>query len=156
MVIPLWSMGQWVCSGIRQLTVYHFPQKIILLLRTPAEGCWVNCIRFFDPIGFTSPFLLKGKLIYKECITLFPGLSWDAPLPPKILGKWKYFMNQLEGIRKLTIPRWCTGVNDSSDIELHVFCDASSQAYGAVAYIVTDNNPHNPSFLTAKSHVIPR
>ena len=47
-------------------------------------------------------------------------------------------------------------MNDSSDIELHVFCDASSQAYGAVAYIMTNTNPHNPSFLIAKSHVIPR
>ena len=36
------------------------------------------------------------------------------------------------------------------------FCDASSQAYGAVAYIVTDDNPNNPSFLLAKSHVAPR
>ena len=76
---------------------------------------------FFDPIGFTSPFLLKGKLIYQECINLFPDLSWDAPLPPAILEKWKYFMNQLEGIRKLKIPRWCTGMNDSSNLELHVF-----------------------------------
>ena len=46
-------------------------------------------------------------------------------------------------------------MNDSSDIELHVFCDASSLAYGAVAYIVTDNNPHTPSFLMAKSCVVP-
>ena len=59
---------------------------------------------FFYPIGFTSPFLLKGKLMYKECSTLFPGVGWDDTLPsPKTLGRWKYFMNQLEGIRTLTI-----------------------------------------------------
>jgi hypothetical protein len=38
-------------------------------------------------------------------------------------------------------------------VVLHVFCDASSQAYGAVAYIVNDNNT---SFLIAKSRVVPR
>ena len=108
---------------------------------------------FFDPIGFTSPFLLRGKLLYQTCLTSFPDLGWDDVLPPKILGKWKYFINQLQGIRRLKIPWWCTGLTNSSDVILYVFCDASSQAYGAVVYMVNDNNT---SFLTAKSRVVPR
>ena len=111
---------------------------------------------FFDPIGFTSPFLLKGKRIYEECTTLYPHLFWDAPLHPTILGKWKYFATQLEGLSKLTITRWCTGMNDASDIELYVFCDASSTAYEAVAYVVCDNNPNTPSLVMAKSHAVRR
>ena len=51
------------------------------------------------------------------------------------------------------MPWWCTGLNTTSDIILPVFCDASSQAYGAVAYMVNGNNT---SFIIAKSRVVPR
>ena len=44
-------------------------------------------------------------------------------------------------------------MTNSSDVILHVFCDASSQAYGAVPYMVNDNST---SFLIAKSRVVPR
>ena len=94
---------------------------------------------FFDRIGFTSPFLLRGKLIYQTCLNSFPDLGWDEVLPPRILGKWKYFINQLQGLRKLKIPWWCTGLNTASDVTLHVFFDASSQAYGATAYMANGN-----------------
>ena len=30
---------------------------------------------FSDPIGFTSPFLLRGKLIYQTCLTSFLDLG---------------------------------------------------------------------------------
>jgi hypothetical protein len=93
------------------------PAKDTLTLATKDAASLVHTRRgmlsylysFFDPIGFTSPFLLRGKLIFKECNTLNPGLSWDAPLPPNILGKWKYFTGQLEGLRRLTVLR-CVGV----------------------------------------------
>ena len=41
----------------------------------------------FDPIGFTAPFMLRGKLLYQECLTQFPSLTWDETLPPAIAGK---------------------------------------------------------------------
>ena len=47
-------------------------------------------------------------------------------------------------------------MNESSEIELHVFCDVSSLAYDAVAYTLTDNNPHTPSFVMAKSRIVLR
>ena len=71
-----------------------------------------------------------------------------------VIGKWKYFATQLEGLSKLTITRWCTGMNDASDIELYVFCDASSTAYEAVAYVVCDHNPNTPSLIMAKSRAV--
>ena len=106
---------------------------------------------FFDPIGFTSPFLLRGKLIYQTCLTSFPDLGWDETLPPRIMGKWRYFVNQLQGLHKLEIPRWCTGLTMASDVTLHVFCDASAQANGAAAYIVNGNYT---SFILGTSQVV--
>ena len=108
---------------------------------------------FFDIIGFTSPFLLRGKLIYQTCLVSFPDLGWDDVLPPVIMGKWKYFVNQLQGLHKLEIPRWYNGLSMASEVTLHVFCDASAQAYGAAAYLVNENCM---SFILAKSRVVPR
>ena len=107
---------------------------------------------FFDPIGFTSPFLLRGKLIYQTCLVSFPDLGWDDVLTPRIMEKWKYFVNQLQGLCKLKIPRWCTGLSTASDVTLHVFCDVSAQAYGAAAYFVNENCM---SFILVKSCVVP-
>jgi len=46
----------------------------------------------------------------------------------------------------------------ASTRELHLFCDASEQAYGSVAYLrVTDNNGNvSVSFVMARSRVAPK
>ena len=59
------------------------------------------------------------------------------------------------GLHKLTIPRWCMGMNEQSILELHVFCDASAIAYGAVTYVVCNNKPNNFSMIMVKSRVVP-
>ena len=44
-------------------------------------------------------------------------------------------------------------MNETSKPVLHVFCDASAEAYGAVVYIVNDKNS---SFIMAKSCIVPQ
>jgi ribonuclease HI len=70
--------------------------------------------------------------------------------------RWNNFTDQLEGVRKLAVPRWLTGMNEDSNITLHVFCDASVAAYGAIAYVVCDNNPYVFSPAMAKSRIVPK
>lgn len=52
---------------------------------------------------------------------------------------------------KKKIKRW-TGITESRYRELHIFCDASELAYGAVAYEVQDSTV---ALVAANSRVAP-
>ena len=43
---------------------------------------------FFDPIGYTSPFALKRKLIFQELNRTVPTLPWDRKVSITIVRKW--------------------------------------------------------------------
>ena len=109
---------------------------------------------FFDPHGFTTPFLLRGKLVNQQCLAASSDLGWDAQLPCKIVGKWNYFLRRLKNLCKLELTRWFTNLTKESNVTLHVFCDASKDAYGAVAYITIQPGNY-VSFVMAKSCVVP-
>ena len=108
----------------------------------------------FDPLRLTILFLLCSKLVYQTCIMSFPKLTWENPLFPVIVGKWKYFIRQLTGLRKLRIQGWYTGLATQSEVTILVFCDASTQAYRVVTYI-TNEPGHSTSFIIAESRVVP-
>ena len=92
----------------------------------------------YDPLGFVSPFLLKGKLIMQNIVTSKPNdkkLEWDDPLPNELRCKCYTFFLSLFDMENLTIPR-CWKIKEScSDPSLVIFSDASTLAYGACAYI---------------------
>ena len=91
---------------------------------------------YFDHLGFTAPFLMQGKLLYQQCLATFLDLGRDNPLSTEFTGKWMYFLRQLRNLCKLAISRLFTGLTSNSTVTLHIFCDASKDTYGAVAYII--------------------
>ena len=87
----------------------------------------------FDPIGMLTPSTLEPKLLIQELWQ--QEVEWDKIIPRDILqrwNKWKVSFNQIQSVK---IPRWY-GFHQQlcNKIELHLFCDASSLAYGAVVY----------------------
>ena len=87
----------------------------------------------FDPIGFLAPFLVRAKFPLQQ---VWPcGIGWDDVLPSELLEQWSKWQEELDGISQFRIPRFHRHVPDSpSAIELHVFGDASEQAFCSVAY----------------------
>lgn len=66
-------------------------------------------------------------------------LSWDTPLPPEMQGFswicfWIQFYASLKSLEQLLIPRHVPFSNCEA-VQLHGFCDASQNAYGACIYI---------------------
>lgn len=110
--------------------------------------------RIFDPLGFLSPVLVKGKIFLQQLWSM--KIDWDARLPADIQQKWDQFYEGLEQLKELNIPRKaipeCTKV-----IDVHGFCDASEEAYGACVYIRSQGGDGKwySRLLCAKTRVAP-
>lgn len=88
--------------------------------------------RVFDPQGYVAPVTIRAKLIIQELWRL--DKKWDDLLPEGLQKEWIGFYTELSLINHIRIPRWM-GMTISRKVQIHVFCDASSKAYGAVAYL---------------------
>lgn len=71
-----------------------------------------------------------------------------------IQEKWKAYYAGLESLKRLTIPRKCKP-HPSDKVEVHGFCDASMEAYGACMYIrsLDKTSKWHSRFLCSKSRV---
>lgn len=89
-----------------------------------------------------------------------PARGWDDPdIPEGIRTSWLVWEAELSGLSEIQVPRWYGSVESGEDIrrELHIFCDASEQAYGAVAYLrISGGNEVLTSFVMARSRVAPK
>ena len=84
-------------------------------------------------------------------------LGWDEALSKCLQQQYSRLRVQLKELETITLPRKVVSISPaSSDIELHVFCDASTTAYAAVVYIRQsfDGTVHT-RMLTAKTRVAP-
>ncbi|VDK40481.1 unnamed protein product [Cylicostephanus goldi] len=106
----------------------------------------------FDPMGWVSPVLFRSKIflqsLWKE------KLHWDDTLPDDMTEMWKSITAKWT-IPIISIPRQLvvSEVHDSV-FQLHVFTDASSMGYCAVAYLVQDGAQRS-SILMSKSRLAP-
>jgi len=83
-------------------------------------------------------------------------LNWDESLPAQVHTRWVAWYGKISCLNHLKIPRRILCDNPTR-IELHGFCDASEQAYGACIYIRSTNpvRHHHVKLLCAKSRVAP-
>jgi hypothetical protein len=61
-------------------------------------------------------------------------VEWDELLPDDLGTRWRNWVTFLPHLLDIHIPRW-TGTTHKDHLQIHVFCDASERAYGAVLYI---------------------
>ncbi|GBM51890.1 hypothetical protein AVEN_186179-1 [Araneus ventricosus] len=88
--------------------------------------------RFYDSLGLFAPTIVVGKIIFQDA--WLSGVQWEEILPPNIAKQWKKWISELPSLNDICIPRWI-GLSPSSDCFLHIFCDSSERAFGAVLYI---------------------
>ena len=85
----------------------------------------------FDPLGWVGPYVILARMLYRDTCSL--RLGWDVTIPRELIEKWTSWFKQLPHLSKISIPRW-SGMKRDGEGYLHVFSDASSDAYGACAY----------------------
>lgn len=114
--------------------------------------------QIYDPLGLLSPTIIIAKIILQKLWLC--KLGWDDPVPHTILSTWQNFINNLKHLNELRIPRHVK-CEQPQRTELHMFSDASQDAYGACAYVrsIRYNASNEPEvtvrLLCAKSKVAP-
>ncbi|XP_061397157.1 uncharacterized protein LOC133332799 [Musca vetustissima] len=110
--------------------------------------------KLFDPCGWLAPVVVVAKLIMQQI--WLDKIDWDDPLKPMTQMNWNNFVKNSKEIEFLKVPRWIRFTADVS-VEIHGFCDASENAYGATLYIRIENKDSSTHtfLLAAKTRVAP-
>ncbi|XP_014681598.1 PREDICTED: uncharacterized protein LOC106821347 [Priapulus caudatus] len=127
----------------------HVKDKQILTKRMVLS----ELARVYDPIGFTAAFLIRGKILMQKLWQR--GIDWDDDLQASEKSEWRKFFLELEHLEGVSFPR-CL-MRKPVPVELVIFCDASEDAFRAVAYTRWEESEgiFGVRFLSAKSRVAP-
>ncbi len=114
-------------------------------MEEPAEDHWTKrkilkvFPRLFDPLGLVLPYVMTARCIFSRVAR--HTATWDEKLSPDRLLRWLRWVAQLPELGEVRVPRCIKKAATPLATALHVFCDASSEAYCAVAYLqVGENN----------------
>ena len=103
-----------------------------------------------------APVTIEFKILFQKlCQT---KLGWDNPLPEELLKEWKDLVADLPEGRPISLPRsYLHSIEElPTSITLCGFCDASTQAYAAVVYLVVRSDTRTVvRFVVAKTRVAP-
>ena len=112
----------------------------------------------YDPLGFAAPVSIQGRSILRDITS--HSCDWDTPLPEENQEKWQRWRDSLQDLQELKIPRMYTSLplSAAQKTEMCIFCDASTKAIGAVAYLrVTDSRGHSDvGFIFGKAKLAPK
>lgn len=88
----------------------------------------------YDPVGWLTPFTLRGKLIIQQLWS--QTLKWDDPVDDQVLKEFRMWTNEMRALSTLRIPR-PHGASERTIVsrQLHVFGDASEKAFAATTYL---------------------
>lgn len=114
--------------------------------------------QIFDPLGLVGPIIVRAKLFIQRLWQT--KLEWDEAISGTLLADWNCFSSELNSLNDIAVVRRVLASNDlikSESLEIHGFCDASEQAYGACIYLryCTSNGTYKFNLLCAKSRVSP-
>lgn len=110
--------------------------------------------RLYDPLGLINPILVTAKIILQKLWSL--RLDWDDPIPDHLEIIWQKFIEDLQNINNIAIPRRIITIEAPQYLEIHAFGDASQIAYGACIYIRAVNNEQvSMRLLCSKSRIAP-
>jgi len=123
------------------------------------RGILSTICSLYDPIGFAAPVALSAKILVQDLWRT--KASWDQPLEPEYVRRWRSWKELLSSLSTLRIPRsyFLPIVNDvsSCQIQMHHFSDASEVGYGTVSYlrIKYPDDTIQCAFVTGKARNAP-
>lgn len=132
------------------------PQGVLDGTKRPTKRIILStCMSVFDPYGLLANFMLTPKLLVQDMYRM--GLDWDEPAPDEIRNRWEAWRVEISQTHLLRVPR-CPfyNVDAVTNIQLHVFSDASEAAFAAVAFWRIARGDHvELAFVAGKVKVSP-
>ena len=111
--------------------------------------------RFYDPLGFISPIILQGRLLFQESVKMSVG--WDDLLSDDLVSRCESWAESLKSL-EVNVDRCLKSKTECVEqAQLRVFSEASSKAYGACVYLRTLNKSGTVEvkFVASKAKVVP-
>jgi len=94
--------------------------------------------RVYDVLGLISPVTIVARILMQSIWQ--KKLHWDQELPTEMKRRFWEWADELKHVTSVKVPRhFFKGSHRPCRSQLHVYCDASTKAYGAVAYLRTEN-----------------
>ncbi|XP_044585979.1 uncharacterized protein LOC123266017 [Cotesia glomerata] len=132
---------------------FNFTIKLATDLPVTKRKILSAIAQIFDPLGFLTPVVIMTKVFIQELWTV--KLGWDDELCQDDSHMWIEYLDQLQELQQLSIPRWIQ-LTSTSSFEIHGFCDASQKDIAAVAYVrVLINKTPTVTLIYAKTKVAP-
>ena len=142
----------WESSSDQFTFVVHPPPDDFFLTK---RSFLSRTSTLFDPLGFVSPFTVRARMMLQAMWTA--GLTWDQKLPAELAKGALTWFKELPALSRIKIPRSLKEPEQVADSQLHVFTDASQEAYGAVAYLRHEYQSGNTTvrFVMSRAKVTP-
>ena len=110
----------------------------------------------FDPLNWICPIHIQNRLFIRDLWALL--YKWDQSFSneTELVERWTHLRNNCFKAMGVVMD---LNVQIRDSTQIHIFCDASTQAYGAVIYVVTPASEMYPNgevwFIKAKGKITP-
>ena len=109
----------------------------------------------FGSIGLISPVVVVYKIFLQQ--SWLHKLDWDDQLISELLNQWMDIYLRLSQVNEIAVDRLglVLAKGQSTEIQLHGFCDSSEKAYGACLYLrsINQQGEVTTKVLCSKSRV---
>ena len=135
----------------------HFSFAVKLSDQTPVTKRQIlsEVTRLYDPLEWLSPTTIQLKSFIQ--LMWMDKVSWDQTISVTLQKHYGCLRRQLKELKDIKLSRRVLLAQTTEDLQLHVFCDASTTAYAAVEYMrqETSEGTTHIKMLTAKTRVAP-
>ncbi|XP_073838192.1 uncharacterized protein [Musca autumnalis] len=139
-----------------ELKFHRVRPEIISGERCPTKRELLSVVMsVYDPLGLLSHFMVTAKLLLREVWRY--DIRWDEDIPNELFDIWNNWRDELKNVAQVSVPRHYFGIGLPETVELHIFVDASEDAFGAVSYwrSIKSDGEIEVSFITSKTKCAP-